>query len=611
MRSLGLGVEGAQPHSLVIDKAGIYYDASRPSDLESLIEKADLSRGELKRAEEGLNLLRVNRLCKYNQSIDQPLDWPKKRPGVLVVDQTFGDVSVRAGQGSERHFLEMLESAIEENPGAEICVKIHPDVIAGKKRGYLWELASKKGCRIITEDISPWSTFDHVDKVYVVSSQLGFDALIAGKEVHCFGIPFYAGWGLTKDRQKSDRRSKDRSLSHVFAAAYLQYSQYINPYTGEKCEFEDTVALIVEQKRQRQRFQGAWLGVGFSTWKRRFIPSFLGGANKVTFAKKKKSTAHFPPETNVFMWASRITDSLRNEINLLEQRLWRVEDGFIRSAGLGADLVAPTSLVFDASGIYFDARSPSDLEGILSGTNFTAPLLRRARNLHSLLLSKRVTKYNMKGPVSLCLPDNRRVILVPGQVESDASIACGSPIIKSNLSLLEHVRKANPDAHIVYKPHPDVVAGARLGALPPGSKSVYDTLVNEGDISLLLDRVDEVHTMSSLTGFEALLRGIKVVTYGLPFYAGWGLTDDVLLSRQDLTEIDFEGFSLRRERRLTLDQLIAGALILYPVYVDATSGDYIDAVTTVELLERERACQNRESILFKVFYWYRRNFLQY
>jgi capsular polysaccharide export protein len=70
--------------------------------------------------------------------------------------------------------------------------------------------------------------------------------------------------------------------------------------------------------------------------------------------------------------------------------------------------------------------------------------------------------------------------------------------------------------------------------------------------------VDEVHVMTSLTGFEALLRHKPVFCYGQPFYAGWGLTHD----RHAL---------LRRTRRLTLDELVAGALLLYPVYVSCQS----------------------------------------
>ncbi len=66
----------------------------------------------------------------------------------------------------------------------------------------------------------------------------------------------------------------------------------------------------------------------------------------------------------------------------------------------------------------------------------------------------------------------------------------------------------------------------------------------------LLSEIDELHTLTSLAGFEALLRGRRVVVYGRPFYAGWGLTTD-------LAQID-------RGRRLTLEELVAGALILYP-----------------------------------------------
>ena len=54
----------------------------------------------------------------------------------------------------------------------------------------------------------------------------------------------------------------------------------------------------------------------------------------------------------------------------------------------------------------------------------------------------------------------------------------------------------------------------------------------------------------------ALLRGVAVTTHGTPFYAGWGLTRD-LAPRPS-----------RRTRTLSLDELVAGALILYPRYLD-------------------------------------------
>lgn len=42
IRSVGLGVEGAQPLSLVVDDIGIYYEARQPSKLEQLIIANDI-----------------------------------------------------------------------------------------------------------------------------------------------------------------------------------------------------------------------------------------------------------------------------------------------------------------------------------------------------------------------------------------------------------------------------------------------------------------------------------------------------------------------------------------------------------------------------------------
>lgn len=90
-------------------------------------------------------------------------------------------------------------------------------------------------------------------------------------------------------------------------------------------------------------------------------------------------------------------------------------------------------------------------------------------------------------------------------------------------------------------------------------------------MQVLLDAVDEVHVITSLAGFEALLRGRKVTCYGNPFYAGWGLT-------QDMAPL------VRRTRRLSLDELVAGALILYPTYVSRTTGRFTTPERALEEL---------------------------
>ena len=236
----------------------------------------------------------------------------------------------------------------------------------------------------------------------------------------------------------------------------------------------------------------------------------------------------------------------------------RVEDGFLRSVGLGADLIRPISWVLDRSGMYFDASKPSDLETLLSETVFPSDLLKRAGALRERVVTAGLTKYNVG-----TMPWNRRsgltrVILVPGQVESDASIALGAVEIKTNLGLLKAVRAANPDAYVLYKPHPDVLARMRARGEDEDTAVCWcNEVVTDVAMDDLLREVDEVHCLTSLAGFEALIRRKRVVCYGQPFYAGWGLTEDVAPI-------------VRRKRQLTLDELTAGVLILYPIYMSHT-----------------------------------------
>src|SRR5690606_21319683 len=110
-----------------------------------------------------------------------------------------------------------------------------------------------------------------------------------------------------------------------------------------------------------------------------------------------------------------------------------------------------------------------------------------------------------------------------------------------------------------YKPHPDVLAGLRnQGSEESQAHQWCDEVIGDIPFHTLLDQVDEVHVLSSLAGFEALLRGLPVTTWGQPFFAGWGLTRDCGLSSE---------VAARRNRRLTLDELVAATLILYPTYV--------------------------------------------
>jgi capsular polysaccharide export protein len=146
-------------------------------------------------------------------------------------------------------------------------------------------------------------------------------------------------------------------------------------------------------------------------------------------------------------------------------------------------------------------------------------------------------------------------------VEDDRSVQSGGGPVQTNLELLRRARANAPDAYILYKPHPDVEAGHRKGIIRDQiALGLADEIVRDEAIGALIAMVDEVHVNTSLAGFEALLRGRAVTTYGVPFYAGWGLTTDL------------GSVPTRRNIRRTLDELVAAALLIYPRYLDPDTG---------------------------------------
>lgn len=293
---------------------------------------------------------------------------------------------------------------------------------------------------------------------------------------------------------------------------------------------------------------------GFSLRKRPLVRQFLD-CDDIRFLKDVRK---IPSGATVAVWASGplgvgwVPDAGTQHF----KRIF-LEDGFLRSVGLGADLIRPLSWVVDLQGIYYDASRPSDLETLLQTAAFTTDTLQRAAAMQLQLVATGLTKYNV-GSQSWQRPaaaDGRELVLVPGQVETDAAIRLGAPGIATNLALLQAARAAHPSAWVVYKPHPDVVAGLRNSGTQEGDAAQWcNQIVTDVSMGALLDVVDVVHVLSSLAGFEALLRGKQVICHGLPFYAGWGLTVDVLSTP-------------RRTRRLSVDELVAGVLLQYPRYV--------------------------------------------
>ncbi|HRO31918.1 MAG TPA: capsular polysaccharide biosynthesis protein [Brevundimonas sp.] len=575
LRSVGLGETGAASLSLIVDDLGIYYDATRPSRLEHLICTADAWCDAGLRARAGGLIDRIVAAGISKTNMGGPLDPAILKPGrrVLVVDQTAGDASIGYGLADPDSFRAMLAAAKAQNPDAQIIVKRHPAVAAGRKQGCI-DAADLDGVTLIDADVRPADLLAAVDAVYCVTSALGFEALLRGLPVSCFGAPFYSGWGLTTDAVDTGRRGVARDIEQVAAAALIAYSRYVDPVTGRRCEAEQALERLIALRDRANRLAGGWSLTGFAPAKRGAIRRLLNSPKAThRFIGSPRAAARHAAETGrrLAWWAGKETEAVRTAAAAFDGPTVRIEDGFIRSQGLGSDFFGALSVALDDLGVYYDPRTPSRLETLIQTADLTPDQAARARRLCDRVVEAGVSKYNLAGaPIPTDWPTDRERVLVVGQVENDKSILTGCEAIRTNAGLIAAVRADRPDAFIVYRNHPDVLAGNRPGRLDAGALGAVDAVADGLDVIDCIHACDRLATLTSLAGFEALLRGKAVSTYGRPFYAGWGLTEDRLTFA-------------RRTRRAGLDDLIHAALIAYPVYV-APTGWPCEAEDLVEAL---------------------------
>jgi capsular polysaccharide export protein len=344
-----------------------------------------------------------------------------------------------------------------------------------------------------------------------------------------------------------------------FLEAELGRWIFENPFTGEPMDVLEAIELCGFWRRLIDSNRDIAGGVGFAFWKQAHVaPLLWGGSAPFRFVRHGSGFNSSEPAA---IWRSKAGDEALAELERTNTPLIEVEDGFLRSHGLGADCIPPLSITVDRLGAHFDPTQPSELEILLETGEFDEALLERARDLRRIIVETGLGKYERcAGTIERPAGDLLH-ILVPGQVEDDRAVRTGGCGLTSNLELLRKVRAEAPYAYILYKPHPDVLAGHRRGTVSERSCLEYaDRIVSDLPVSSLIAMVDEVHVNTSLAGFEALLRETAVTTYGAPFYAGWGLT-------RDLGPVP-----PRRTRKLSIDQLVAAALLLYPRYLDPVTG---------------------------------------
>ena len=564
LRSVGLGEAGAASLSLIVDDLGIYYDATRPSRLEALIQTAPdwCDVAMTARARGLIDRIVASGISKTNMG--GPLDASLLRPGrrVLIVDQTLGDASIGYGMASTASFTAMVAAARADEPDAQLIVKRHPAVAAGRKQGCIAG-ADLGGVTLIDTDVRPADLLAAVDAVYVVTSALGFEALMRGLPVRCFGAPFYSGWGLTRDEVPVERRGVARDIETVVAAALIRYTRYVDPVTGTRCEAEAALERLIRLRDRAERLSGQWAGAGFAPAKRPPIRRLLNSPKgQVRYHWFARNAARWAEATGgrLIWWAGKESAPILHAAAHTTAPTVRMEDGFIRSRGLGSDFVGALSVVLDDLGVYYDATGPSRLEALIEAGNVSEAELARAARLRGRIVDQGLSKYNLKGQAPVGWPaglaaGGRERLLVVGQVENDRSIRLGCTDIRTNSGLVEAARRDFPDAFLIYRNHPDVMAGNRPGLLDAHALEAVDAVADDLDIVDCLNACDRLATLTSLSGFEALMRGRAVTTYGRPFYAGWGLTDD--------RAGPFE----RRSRRAGLDELVHATLIAYPLYV--------------------------------------------
>ncbi|MDB3936286.1 hypothetical protein N9383_06155, partial [Granulosicoccus sp.] len=581
VRNCESDLHSRKSYSLIVDQTGVYYDSTGPSDIENLLnlpddrfaEKCDVQ--ALREASKCRNVLIEQNITKYNYCRNPSPGRVEDGTGrelVLIVDQTANDASVRYGGMSQEIFEQMLDVSIAENPGARIVMRTHPDVVAGRRKGYLHDYASQSGVEISAEADNPIVWLKAASRVYVGTSQLGYEALLCGCQVTVFGQPFYAGWGLTDDRNPVKRRTRTRSLDQLFFAAHMSLARYCDPLYGQLSTLRDCLSHVVEQKRNFTRNAYNFHCVGITPWKRRYLARYLRSPEgTVTYAIA---------DSNILSDGYRLTWSYRFWPDISTARTARVEDGFLRSQGLGSDFVAPASLVIDMQGMYFDRHQPSELENLLETFECTDEQRSRAAALREMIVASGVSKYNVcANNVATANPGSaaagKTICLIIGQVENDQSILRGCDTVNSNMALCQEVRRNRPEDYLIYRPHPDVESGNREGAVSGDVlKRCVDEIDRTSPITMALNRCDELHTMTSLTGFEALLRLKEVFTYGLPFYSGWGLTKDNINCN-------------RRTRKRSLDELVFLTLIAYPRYLHVESGEFITPEQQVQHLSRQ------------------------
>jgi len=254
VRSVEVGLTKSPTMSIIFDNISPYYDANSLNLFQKTLNDINLKEDQIAESKGLIDKIVSNKISKYNNaalSLGSNIKIDKK--SILIIDQRYNDASVKSGMADESSFESMLNEAVLKYPDYQIIVKKHPDSKFPQYKSYidetLLEKFSSKNLLVIDDDVNPYVLFEKVDKVFVVTSQVGFEALMAGKEVHCFGMPFYAGRGLTIDKLAAQGfRNSHKNLNEVFYVAYILLAKYYCNKDGNSGSLNSLVSFIIQNR---------------------------------------------------------------------------------------------------------------------------------------------------------------------------------------------------------------------------------------------------------------------------------------------------------------------------------------------------------------------------
>ncbi len=561
---------GQSPLSLIIGRTGIHYDSTRPSDLQSILTQtvASWSDGMGARARRIMATIKRLRLSKYNHQEGSLGEGPQRRYRVLLVDQSTESRALRYGGANSGIFEQMMDSACKAFPETDVVVKMHPDHDLRRTKSILHGMIPP-GVRVVPPGVNIWSVLDQVDEVYTVSSQVGFEALMAGKKVVCFGQPFYSGWGLTTDVASRRGSGRQLTLEQLVYGVLVKYPLYIHPERQEFCEIEEILSYLESAHLGTLGFYERIYTVGLRRQQKLVLTEYLRAhlaLNVSHISQKSARSRTFSSTEAVLYWEPR--EYHGDDLSYLESRgvsvlragPWPVDP-------IQGDRTKPNCLQITRNRLYNDGSSQNDLVLLLEQAHFDSDLLRRAESLQQNFLAILDQDTKIRSHILSNHSIDRRIALVLGQGEGEGPLGVREKAVSTDHELLAKVRQDFPEAYILYAP--PVGEASSEKRLPMSVEStLYDQLVRPEHAASCFKLADTVHVVSAFRGIYALIYGKLLYTYGRPFYAGWGLTQDAEV---------FVG----RSRQRSLTELLCAIFILGPTYFNwltHTSGTPEEAV---------------------------------